>query len=211
LGAPPSRVHTILNGCDRSIFSQQDTVAARRRLGFPEDAELVLFVGHLIRDKGIGDLIEAWERLSGKRRRLRLAFIGEGSMESSLRKLDQERVLLLGPKTAGEVAQWLAACNLLCLPSYSEGCPNVVLEALACGRPVVATTVGAIPDLLDDTCGIQVPPGNARALKNALAEALESSWDSSLIARRHGRGWQDAAAETLEVCRRAARLSAPPG
>ena len=99
------------------------------------------------------------------------------------------------------MARWLAASDLLCLPSHSEGCPNVVLEALYSGRPVVATDVGGTPELVDDTCGILVPKGDVPALADALARALARSWDADVISRTHGRTWDDVARETFEVCR----------
>ena len=71
----------------------------------------------------------------------------------------------------------MSAADLLCLPSYMEGCPNVVLEALATGRGVVATGVGGIPEILTDATGILVPPGDADELANALARGLDRAWD----------------------------------
>ena len=76
-----------------------------------------------------------------------------------------------------EIARWLAASNVFCLPSYSEGCPNVVIEALSCGVPVVASNVGGIPELLNSRCGILVPPGDAQQLARGLSRALDHSWN----------------------------------
>ena len=75
----------------------------------------------------------------------------------------------------------MAAANLITLPSYMEGCPNVVLEALASGRPVVATNVGGIPEILSKECGELVPPRDAAALAKALASVLDRSWDAGAI------------------------------
>jgi glycosyltransferase involved in cell wall biosynthesis len=94
----------------------------------------------------------------------------------------------------------MAAADVFCLPSYSEGCPNVVIEALACGRPVVATKVGGIPELVGSACGLLVPPRDSRSLSCALAEALARRWDAQSIAQRFSRPWERVAEETIQVC-----------
>jgi len=99
-----------------------------------------------------------------------------------------------------EVAQWINAANLVCLPSHSEGCPNTIIESLACGRPVVATTVGGIPELVHDDNGILVPPGDVLALTQALNIALDTKWDSAAISHGCHRTWHEVAQETLSIC-----------
>ena len=93
------------------------------------------------------------------------------------------------------------AADVFTLPSYSEGCPNVIIEALACGTPVVATDVGGTPELIKPECGLLVPSANTEALTAALDEAFAKNWDSDRIARSSCRGWDAAARETWEVCR----------
>ena len=98
------------------------------------------------------------------------------------------------------VAAWMNASDLFCLPSETEGCPNVLLEALACGRPAVATAVGGIPELIDDSCGILLPSKEPEVLARALETAARTSWDREAIAKRWRRTWTDVARETHEVC-----------
>jgi glycosyltransferase involved in cell wall biosynthesis len=93
----------------------------------------------------------------------------------------------------------MAAADLVTLPSYMEGCPNVVLEALACGRPVVASDVGGIPEILSDECGRLVPPRDSGALAHALASVLDRTWDAKAISAHGGRSWEVVAAELLEI------------
>jgi len=205
LGGTPERVRTIHNGCDRTVFRPADRAAARAELGVEPDAQLVLFVGWLAELKGVRELCAAAQTMLPTHPRLQVAFIGEGTLQEELRqKFSQSEwsghARLLGTRRAPEVARWLAASDLLCLPSYKEGCPNVVLEALSCGRSVVASDVGGIPELLDETSGILVPPGNPQALQEALSNALERSWNEAGIAARLGRSWDDVARETLEAC-----------
>ena len=205
LGVSPERARTIMSGCDSSVFRMADRAQARLELGLPPDAQLILFVGRLEPLKGIQELFDALARLVPSYPRLELACIGENFLEGRLQARAAEdglngHVRFLGPRTASEIARWLAASNLLCLPSYSEGCPSVVLEALCCGRPVVASRVGNIPELVDARCGILVPPADGERLAEALSEALLRPWDEAEIAARFHRGWDDVAEETYEVC-----------
>ena len=93
----------------------------------------------------------------------------------------------------------MAAADLVTLPSYMEGCPNVVLEAQACGRPVVATRVGGIPEIISDTSGRLVPPADASALAEAIGSVLDKSWNAEDISARRSRSWNSVAAELFDV------------
>jgi glycosyltransferase involved in cell wall biosynthesis len=93
----------------------------------------------------------------------------------------------------------MAAADLITLPSYMEGCPNVVLEALACGRPVVATRVGGIPEIMSDACGRLIPPRDATALAEALHAVLSAQWDATSISAHWSRSWSTVAQELLDI------------
>jgi glycosyltransferase involved in cell wall biosynthesis len=136
---------------------------------------------------------------------LHLFCIGEGAFQAELeaRAMDAghaDRIRFLGWRSSMEVASWLTAANVFCLPSYAEGCPNSVIEALACGRPVVATNVGGIPELVNSESGILVPPQDSEALAEALDQALSRRWDEAGISQRSQRGWDQVAEETFEIC-----------
>jgi glycosyltransferase involved in cell wall biosynthesis len=105
----------------------------------------------------------------------------------------------LPPCQPDEVAVWMAAADLVTLPSYMEGCPNVVLEALACGRPMVATQVGGIPEIMSDACGRLIPPRDVNALTQALDSVLSTQWDASSISAHWSRSWSTVAQELLGV------------
>jgi len=117
----------------------------------------------------------------------RLILIGEGAERAALERLARdegvaERVEFRGSHPQPVVADWIAAADLLCLPSHAEGSPNVVVEALASGTPVVASRVGGIPDLVDEGVnGLLVVPGDPVALAGALATALGRRWDPARI------------------------------
>jgi glycosyltransferase involved in cell wall biosynthesis len=201
LGAAPDKVTTILNGCDTSLFHPGES--AHRSEG-----ELILYVGNLIASKGVLDLMAAFVPLAAARPRVRLAVIGGGEAAETMKSQAAaagiaDRLVMLGRMKSPEVADWMRTADIFCLPSHSEGCPNVLVEALACGRPIVATNVGGIPELVNPQSGILVPPHDPAGLRQALEEALGKQWDTAAIAVASRRGWDEVADKTYEVCRRA--------
>ncbi len=205
MGINGRKVRTVRNGCDPSVFHLADRSAARAKLAVDDDAKLVLFVGRLDAKKGIVELLEAFVSLACRRPSLRLAYIGDGPGGEQLRSKArdfalQDRIILIGACPSQRVAQWLAAANVLALPSYNEGYPNVVIEALSCGRPVIATNVGGILELVNEQSGILVAPRDSRALADAIETALERNWDERLISEQFRRSWDEAAGEMLSIC-----------
>ena len=180
-------------GYSPAVFRPRDAgerAALRQSLGIADDAPVVLFVGHLVPVKALDVLLNAWaalSRLLSVGAHPRLVLIGEGTQRDTLERQARElgladQVAFLGPKPQPAVADWIAAADLLTLPSHAEGSPNVIVEALASGTPVVASRVGGIPDLVDDGVnGLLVPAGDAAALAEALAAALQRHWDAARI------------------------------
>jgi len=206
LGARPERVHLVRNGVDRQVFRLAEKTAARAALNVPVDARLVLFVGNLLPVKGVPLLIDAIATLRRQDAgNLQLAIIGDGNLEPELRERAESAgignaVQFLGQRRPVEVAQWMNAADLLCLPSESEGLPNVVLEAFSCGCPVVGTAVGGTPELVARGCGLLAPPRDAAALAQAIAEALVTRWDAAFITGQPIDRWERVAAKTLAIC-----------
>lgn len=207
LGVARSRTVRSLNGVDASLFRRGGRRAARRRLGLGSDLRIVLSAGHLIRLKGAHDLLQAMEGLFPAEPSLRLALAGDTGHHGAsfardlrLRARRSEhcgRIRFLGELSQRDLALWMSAADLFCLPSHREGCPNVVREALACGLPVVATRVGAVEDLVpSEDLGRVVPPGDPCALAAALRSALEAHWDREAIAAwGRSRDWGRVASE----------------
>ena len=187
LGIPADRVVVQHNGVDGHCFRLQDRAASRKALGVGSDERLVCFVGNIVLEKGADVLIEALGLLKpDETLAVNLAFIGEGSLKPQLVSRSAalgvtERVRFVGRLSSDRVALWLSAADALCLPSRREGCPNVVLEALASGRPVVASEVGGVPELIDERNGVMVPSGNAEALASAIKAVLNRSWDPVIL------------------------------
>ncbi len=136
----------------------------------------VVFVGWVIPTKGVTDLIQAWAQLSPLGWRLLIVGPGDPAYVRALQEgYEMNDVEFLGEKSHADAMQILAGAEILVLPSYSEGFPNVVLEAMALDKMVVATCVGAIPEMLGEECGILVSPGDVHALERALARATGDS------------------------------------
>jgi glycosyltransferase involved in cell wall biosynthesis len=196
MGAAADRVHVLHNGVDLARFQPESRAAARARLGMPQEQKVVLFVGNLVPVKAPGLLLEAFAQTRAGTAQV-LVLLGSGPMQKGLQALAARlcvagRVRFAGTVPHGDVPAWINAADLLCLPSWSEGCPNVVLEALACGTPVVASRVGAVPELLDDACGIIVEPGGRAELAAAIESALGRDWDRASLRRRvEGMSWAD--------------------
>ncbi|WDS36899.1 glycosyltransferase [Pseudoxanthomonas sp.] len=201
-GAEASRVCVIANGCDAATFHLASQAAARQALGIAPDAELVLYVGRLVPEKGLRELLAAVRELATRRPKLQLVLVGGGPMQAELGALaaGAANVQLAGPLAPEAVAQWMAAANLVTLPSYSEGHPNVLVEALACGRPVVATNVGGIPEVVDASNGVLIRPRDSMDLARGLETALQRDWDEAALSGRFSRGWRRVAEETLQQC-----------
>jgi glycosyltransferase involved in cell wall biosynthesis len=208
-GAHRDRLAVIPNGCDTEIFCLRDRAAARAQLDLPEEKLVVFYVGRLVAEKGLRELVEASAQLAKQRPQLLVALAGNGPMQDELTALIRETeapVRLLGQTTPADIAQWMAAANLVTLPSYSEGNPNVILEALACGRAVLATRVGGIVEATDADNAVLVEARSIEALRAGMDLALDRVWNEPAIAARHARSWGVVAAETLAECERARRL-----
>jgi glycosyltransferase involved in cell wall biosynthesis len=204
MGASPAKTRTILNGCDLEVFHPGDRKRARGRLGIDPSVEAVVYVGRMDLTKGLGELVEAAVTLNPGRPGLHIFIVGDGpdkaAVEKQILSSNAAGYIHLFPGcTFDEVAIWMTAADLVTLPSYMEGCPNVVLEALACGRPVVATNVGGIPEILNDSCGRLAPPRDPAKLAEALAAVLDRSWDATAISDHGSRSWSNTAADLLEV------------
>ena len=213
LGVSPERLHRVPNGVDSGRFHPRDPTRARAALSVPAEANVVVYIGNLKRDKGVLDLIEAWPKVARERAGARLYIVGGGPEERAVNDAAAQTgsITAVGAVSHAEVAQWMAACDLLCLPSWDEGTPNVVLEAHASGRPVVASHVGGIPDLISSpVLGRLVPPREPARLAEALVSSLESSGSpDEIAAAAQTISWTESARRVHRVLQSAAsRLSA---
>lgn len=204
MGAYPGSTRPKLNGCNTKVFYPRPRLAAREALGLDPESEVIVYVGRMDLRKGLMELVNAMAGLRTTRLKAHCYLIGDGPAQEELKtavtKLNLGGVItFVPPCLSEEVAVWMAASNLVTLPSYNEGCPNVVIEALSSGRPVVATRVGGIPELMDDRTGRLIPKQDAPALAQALEEVLAAPWDAQRISKLHGRSWTDVARDLLGI------------
>ena len=179
LGVRASRVRTIHNGIDRSRFRRRNSAADRRELEVPSDKKLVLFVGNLSPEKCVDSLLKAFAEALPRREGLLLWIVGDGPLRSALTQIARDLEIdhatrFHGQITHGRIPAFLAAADVLCLPSLREGCPNVVLESLAIGTPVAASSVGAIPEMAANSkiC-FTSEPADIQGLANNLVRAID--------------------------------------
>lgn len=204
LGVDINKVKIISNGVDTTLFSPADKGVARRKLGIGSDKKIIIYVGRLSKEKGVNYLIEAMSMVKKKEPNVELLLTGSGPMEGELREMTRRLrlegdIIFFGERPPEEIPLFMNASDLLCLPSLSEGCPNVILEAFTCGRPVVATKVGGIPDLIvSDDMGLMVSPRDAALLADALIKALNREWSEERISKVGSkRTWANVCEEML--------------
>ena len=214
LGIRPEKTIVVENGIDRNKFHPISRDEARHHLRLPRDGKIILSVGHLCELKGFHLLIEVVRKMQLAEQPepplLKLLIVGGDAAWDSYRdvlmrqivkhKL-QDLVWLVGPKAPEQLIYWYAAADIFCLASSSEGCPNVVLESLACGTPVVATAVGGIPDILSSAeLGVLVER-DVESIYRGVSEALCKSWNHQHIADYAGAqySWEKTAAKIHSV------------
>ncbi|MFT3696319.1 MAG: glycosyltransferase family 4 protein [Kofleriaceae bacterium] len=196
-----TRVSVVMNGVDSDLFRPGDRAAARAALGIPASAQLALYVGNLKPEKGVAELARAWPQVTRHLPHAELAVVGGGPLADDMKQHAGERARFLGPLKHDQIPQWLAACDVLVLPSHMEGTPNVALEALASGRRIVATRVGGTPDVVNSsTLGALVPPKDPGALADALICELPRAYDPVEVAKLGARGgWAASAAALYQI------------
>jgi len=179
---------------------------------------MILFVGNILLSKGAGVLVRACDRLTRSGVEFRCYLVGRGRDESRIRSLIatlglEERVTLVGPRPLAELTNWYGACDLVALPSYSEGIPNVLREASACGRPFVATRVGGIPEIADPATSVLVEPDSPEALADALADVLSGRMTAAALAEASGGAsaisWEESAERLVDTLLTAIRIRTP--
>ena len=173
LGMPAPRLRTMPNGVDMTLFRMHPQMEARAALGWLQ-APTLLSVGNLVENKGHHIAIESLAQLP----EFRLVISGEGPQRPALEQLARQlgvspRLTFLGRVDQAQLAVCYSAADILVLPSSREGWPNVLLESMACGTPVVATRVGGIPEIVNSAqAGRLISARTA----SSLAETVQELW-----------------------------------
>jgi teichuronic acid biosynthesis glycosyltransferase TuaC len=203
MGMSASKILVMANGVDLDLFRLQDQRSARSALGWPGGPTL-LSVGNLVENKGQKVAIEALRLLPA----FRLVVVGEGPDRESLEKLVVEnklsaRVVFLGRVDHNQLQACYCAADILLLPSSREGWPNVLLEAMACGTPVVANRVGGVPEIVtSDQVGRLTASLSVADLVAAVMDLWKNMPDRALV-RLHAENnsWQSTTDAQIQLFR----------
>ncbi|RSL33650.1 glycosyltransferase family 4 protein [Salibacterium salarium] len=176
------KVSVFSMGVDRSVFYPRPKREVRATLEVPPDEKHLLFVGNMIEEKGIGDLIEALPHVKQRFPSMRLHVVGPAKQEAYVDGLKQriqvlglkEQVHFHGPKSQTVVAEWMAAADVFILPSHIEGFGLVAVEAMACETAVVGTNTGGLAHLLTDGAGALTEPHQPESLAENILDVLEN-------------------------------------
>jgi glycosyltransferase involved in cell wall biosynthesis len=188
-GVSPARVSVLHNSVKSPEPVGEDAIrAARARVNAPEGAPLLVSIGRLSHEKGHVDLLRALARLRERVSAFHLVIVGEGPqrtpIEAARRRLNLEgHVTLVGHQE--DVRPYYALADVFVLPSHSEGSPNALLEAMMAARPIVATRVGGVPEIVsDEDTALLVSPRNAAEMAHALARVLDDESLANGLAMR---------------------------
>lgn len=206
LGTKAEKVRVIPNGVDPGKFRPLEKVDARRQVGLP-DRSIILSVGNITPVKGFDLLIKSVKVLIEQHGRtdVLLVIAGEGAHRTELESLVAELGLDAHVRFVGDVQHerlflWYGAADLCCLASVREGWPNVVVEALACGRPVIGTKVGGIPEILTtEEVGI-LTDRDEHSLADALRRGLDRPWSvDAILGHARSFSWAEVAHSVFDV------------
>ncbi len=208
LDAEPAKLKIIPNGINTDVFYPRNRSQARAQLGIAEDAIVILSVGGLVKRKGFHRVIRHLLKLRTDFKNIQFLIVGGGSVEGDnsdelhamVKELKlEDSVQFEGLQPPEMLPYYYSASDLFVLATSNEGWPNVIVESLACGTPVVATDVGGVKEIIaHDYLGYTVPFDDRLALYNGMKMALAQDWDKKRIAQyAHNRSWSNVADEVL--------------
>ncbi len=187
---PAEKIVSIPNGFDEKKFHPMDMAGCRKALNLSQDKRILLYVGNLYSEvKGHKHLIDAMVHVSKERQDVICIIVGGGKLRSKIQKQIrslglESSVVIVETQPHDMIPQWLNACDLFVLPSLNEGFPTVLPEALGCGKPVVGTKVGGVPEIISSPrYGLLVEPGDPHDLSQKILTALDQRWDEGAILR----------------------------
>lgn len=186
-GFPEDHIEVIPNGVDRGRFHPGDRAAARHVLGLATDDRILLTAARLVPNKRVDLLVEALARLRDSARPLLLCVGGGPDRQALERKARQagvgDRVRFAGEQRPDEMPRWYQAADAFALATDREGCPNVLLEAIASGLPVLASSVGGMPEIVDADVGLLVAENSADAFAAGIEELARRRFDPAAFQR----------------------------
>ncbi len=201
-------VTVIPNGFRSDLFYPRDASECRKALNLPLDKKIILTVGNLEPVKGQTHLIEAVQKILLERKDILCVIVGAGklrtALERQIRSLGlQDYVLLAGGKPHDEIPLWMNACDLFVLPSLRESFGVVQIEAMACGKPIVATRNGGSEEIvISEEYGLLVEPADSEDLAEKIPVALDREWDrETILAYVERFAWENIAKDIIKIYR----------
>jgi len=206
MGIEKEKINVIYNGVDHDKFNLPASTCSKENY--------ILYVGNLKEAKGIFELIDGFSKIHMNFPELKLVFAGPGTLKQQL--IEQAinydikgKVELLGSVDHSELPHLMSHARLVALPSYNEGVPNVLLESMACGTPVLASNVGGIPEIINlPHCGILIPPRSSDAVAKGLTQALNTKWSRELIIKHSQQfNWSKNKSQLIKLLKTKVKLS----
>ncbi len=191
----PKKCQLSPNGTDLTMFHPMDRKMCREKLGFPQDVFIVSCVGFICERKGQNRLLDAVRRLGNQNQKL--IFLGKSAVMESF-VIEGDEILFKGAAENKDIPTYLCASDVFCLPTRAEGCCNAVIEALACGLPVISSNLPFNWDVLDNNNSIMVNPDNVEEI----ATAIDKLYKDKLLREKLKKGVQ-AKSNSLGIKQRA--------
>ncbi len=200
-------VQVMPNGFRRDLFYPQDSKECRKKLNLPLDRMILLSVGCVYDEvKGGKYLIEAIREIVKYRKEILCIIIGSGALKNKLQKQIEKAglknyIILVGGQPHNEISIWMNACDVFVLPSLRESFGVVQIEAMACGKPIVATYNGGSEEIIiSDDYGYLCEPANSKKLAENILMALDKVWDDNKIKKYVEKfTWKNVVKEILET------------
>lgn len=200
IGVNKEKIHVVYNGVDHQKFRIINDESDNAVNGY------ILYVGNLKKEKGVMELLSGFAVIHKKYPGLKLLYAGPGNMSVPIRNQAKlmalsDKIELLGSVNHDQLPALISQARVLALPSYNEGVPNVVLEAMACGTPVLVSDVGGIPEVVDEhICGKIIAAKSDIAVAEGLDAILSTSWNREMI-QQHSQqfSWQNNKHQLLQM------------
>lgn len=166
LGVNKEKIVVLPNATDRMVFKPQNKVESRNKFGLPQDKLLVLFVGRFVENKGPLRLLEAVNSIEGN---ILSVFVGDGIQDD---EISGDKVVMKGPLSYEKIPMIMSACDLFVLPTLHEGSSNVIVEAMACGLPIISSDIPEIREQCTPMFSLLLDPINISELKIGIEKML---------------------------------------
>ena len=186
LSIDDKKIYITHNFYDSKLFIIKDKLLARKNINIDNNFKIIFYAGGLRKLKNVDILINSISQIS-EEYRLKLFIAGSGYEENNLRSLVEEKnikdsVIFVGKLDTKKIIEYYNAADLFCLVSKNEGLPNVIVESLLCGTPVIATSVGEIPNLIDEGInGYLVEPNSILSLSQKIQLGFETPWNRDIL------------------------------